>query len=304
MHSRSWGINAKGCPAISGGATWLIGSDRLIRERWPEINRKRVLRSADELFQEFGTRRVVRHDGADDGNQLPEITALTDCAERFEPFLRGEALHGSAGEDADLVVTGWHRVFQTCAQLFIELFAGPNPRELDLDVLVRPQSGQGDQIAREIENSDWLAHVQYADLAIPTDRPSLQHKLAGFRNGHEEPPHLRMSDRDWTACGNLLLKDGNHASTGTENIAEPDRNIFRRPVLQRGQQQFCNPLRCAHDVARPHRLVSRNQNKIGDVVLRSQKRDVAGAEDVIFDGLEDMRLHEWYVFESSRMVDG
>src|SRR6202034_4760212 len=104
-----------------GGAMWLIGSDESIRKRCPEINRERVFRYADELFEEVGARRVVRHHGADGGNQLRQITALTDCVERFEPLLRGGALHGSTGEDADLLVTGWHRVLPTRAQLFIAL---------------------------------------------------------------------------------------------------------------------------------------------------------------------------------------
>ena len=50
-------------------------------------------------------------------------------------------------------------------QLLAQLLAGPQTGHFDLDVLFGPQSGQADDLPRQIHDIDRIAHVQNVDLA-------------------------------------------------------------------------------------------------------------------------------------------
>lgn len=49
-------------------------------------------------------------------------------------------------------------------QLLVELLAGAQAGERDLDVLVRAQAGEPDHLARDIDDPDRLTHVENEDL--------------------------------------------------------------------------------------------------------------------------------------------
>jgi hypothetical protein len=69
------------------------------------------------------------------------------------------------------------------AQLLVELLAGPHAGAPDLDVVIRPQAREQNQIPRQIHDLHRLAHIQNADLPALCDDGGLQYKLASFGDG-------------------------------------------------------------------------------------------------------------------------
>src|SRR5579862_1573630 len=114
---------------------------------------------------------------------------------------------------------GGHRVFERGAQLFVKLLARAHTGELDLDVFMRLQTRQQNQVSGEVHDFDRLTHVQDTDLAAVSDDRSLQHELGGFGYGHEEAAHLRVRDGDRTAARDLFLKYGDDATVRAKHVA-------------------------------------------------------------------------------------
>src|SRR5471032_2323224 len=95
--------------------------------------------------------------------------------------------------------------FVVSKQFFVQLFARPQAREHDPDLLLR-ESVQPDQIACQIDYSYWLAHIQDKDLAATAHARRLQHQLRSLGNRHEESRDLWMRDRHRATLRNLLLE--------------------------------------------------------------------------------------------------
>src|SRR5438093_10050298 len=72
---------------------------------------------------------------------------LQQHAEIREPPFDGIQTHRRSLEDLDLLVVGGKNVLAFGDQFLVELLAGTEPREPDLDLLVRSEAGQPDHVA-------------------------------------------------------------------------------------------------------------------------------------------------------------
>src|SRR5690242_17724121 len=118
-------------------------------------------------------RTVVEHDLLQRDYEAAGIARFADFAQAIEPFQHVALRHAVAYENADLLMGRGRRVFEHRAQLFVELFSGTHTGEFNLDVLIRPQTGQQNQVSGKIYDLYRLAHIQDADLAALSDDGSL-----------------------------------------------------------------------------------------------------------------------------------
>src|SRR5207248_1562029 len=81
-------------------------------------------------------------------------------------------------------------------------------------------------VSSEIGDPDRLAHVERTQLAIAT-KASEEHEADRFGNGHEVATAIRMCDGNRPAALDLLFEEWDHASGGTQYVAEADRREMR-----------------------------------------------------------------------------
>src|SRR2546425_5306008 len=108
-------------------------------------------------------------------------------------------------------------------QFLVELFPGPQSGELDPDVLLA-EPREPDHVARQIGDSDRLAHFHDEDFPALAHPSGLQDELGGLGNGHEIARHLRLPDRDRPAAGELLAKLRDHATRAAQDVSESDHD--------------------------------------------------------------------------------
>lgn len=198
---------------------------------------------------------VVEDQLFESNDKAARIACFADFAKGFHPHMYIDIRNTVSDKDANLFVFGGNSVFRESAQLFIEFFTGANAGELDPDVFVRFESGQKNEIPRQVNDLDGLAHVQDADLATLADSRGLEDELTGLRDGHEEAAHVGMRDGDRAPGEDLLFEDRNDAAIGTEHIAEADGDKLSTAILEPEKQELCEPLCGAHYVSRAHCLI-------------------------------------------------
>ena len=103
----------------------------------------------------------------------------------------------------------------------MELLAWPQPRVDDVDRSTR----LGYERTGDVRDLHWAAHVQHQDLARAADGAGLNDQLNRLADGHEEPGHLRVSDRDRAAGLDLALKRGEHRASASHNVPETDAHV-------------------------------------------------------------------------------
>src|ERR1700736_2133126 len=96
---------------------------------------------------------------------------------------------------------GWPDVLAFQFEFFEHLFSGAQANEVDLDVAVRFEAGETDQVAHQVENADGLTHIQNKDFSALAHARRLQYQLHRLGNGHEVTPGIRMRDRHRTTGG-------------------------------------------------------------------------------------------------------
>jgi hypothetical protein len=74
-------------------------------------------------------------------------------------------------------------------------------------------------------------------------------------------------------------------------------------LLHPQKQQLGDPLGGPHDVGRPHGLIGGDHDEVRDPVLGGGYGQVVCAEDVVLDGLEDVRLHQRDVLVGRGVID-
>src|ERR1039458_6549104 len=151
-----------------------------------------------------GAWAVVEHDLFQRYDQPTGITGLADLAQVIDPRHHVAFRHAVAYENADLLMGGGRRVLKHGVQLFIELNVRPHASEFNLNVFIRPQPREQDQVSSQIDDLYRLAHFEDADLAALSDHRGLQNELAGFEKGHEEAAHVRMRHGNRSARRDLL----------------------------------------------------------------------------------------------------
>src|SRR3569833_117704 len=149
------------------------------------------------------------------------IPGLATFAERSEAGLDIRLVDSICGEYPYFFLGRRHSAFFQMAHFFVMLFARPGAGELDPDVFVRPQSRKQDQIARQIDDPDRIAHIENEYLAAASHGGSLQDKLAGFGDRHEEALHFGVRHRDRSAREDLLFESRHHADDAYEHVTEP-----------------------------------------------------------------------------------
>jgi len=176
----------------------------------------------EEAAEEVGAGVVVGDEVLELEDQAVGVTGLAELAEEFEAG--GDVLGGESvsGEDADLFVVRGEGVFEEGAQLFVELFAGADAGEFDFDVLAGTEAGEQNEVSGQVQDLDGRTHVEDEDLAAAGHGRGLKDELAGFGDGHEVAPHLRVGDGEGSAGGELPLEDGDDAAAGAEDVAEAD----------------------------------------------------------------------------------
>ena len=97
-------------------------------------------------------------------------------------------------------------------QFLVQLLAGAQAAEADLDVLVRPQAAEADEVFREVRDLHRRPHVEYEDVAAFADGGRLQYQLRSFRDGHEVAGDLRVGHGHRAAPRDLLHEERDDAA--------------------------------------------------------------------------------------------
>ena len=95
-------------------------------------------------------------------------------------------------------------------EFLVQLFAGAQTGEDDLDITLHLQSGQANQVVGQIHDADGLAHIKHKDFAALAHHRRLQHQLHRFGDGHEIARDLRVRERHRTTLGNLAFERQHH----------------------------------------------------------------------------------------------
>ena len=188
-------------------------------------------------------------------------------------------------------------------QLLEELFAGPQPGKDDRDA-VGISTREPDEITREIKDAHRLAHVEHQDFAVPALERSLEQKLRGLRQRHEEAGDVGMGHGHGAAARNLLPKAGNHASGAAEHIAESNQDELRARALEALADNLGEALGRAHHAGRIDGLVGGNQHEFLDLGRHRRAGEHPGAIGVVAHRLPGVGvLHQWHVLVRRGMKD-
>ena len=82
-------------------------------------------------------------------------------------------------------------VFPVMTDFLVKFFAGPHAREPNLYV-VAGETGEADQVPRQIHNLDRFPHVKDENLSPTAHGGRLQDQLTRLRDRHEVAFHVRM----------------------------------------------------------------------------------------------------------------
>ena len=217
--------------------------------------------------------------------------------------------------------------------LFVELLAGAKAGVFDLDVHIRFETGEADEVARKRVDLDGAAHVEDEDLAATGVGAREEDEADGLGDGHEVADDVRVRDRDGTALLDLLFEDRDDAAVGAEDVAEADGHelgadvaeefciclevefflaaaglcVMREELRDLGGLAFLDlgvetlddhlaqTLRGAHDVGRIDGLIGGNQHEALAAVHHGRVSGLVGADGIVFDGLAGAVLHERHV---------
>ncbi len=149
----------------------------------------------------------VRDEGDEHLAELGFVGGFGCGDEAFDPA--HEALR-NAGlfRPEQLGVVGGEGVFFVEEHLFVELFAGTDAGELELDVLAGFETAKPDEIGCEVYDLDGFAHIKDEDFAAESEGARLEDKLDRLGDGHEVAAHLRMSDQHGPASAYLTEERG------------------------------------------------------------------------------------------------
>ncbi len=199
------------------------------------------------------------------------------------------------------MVRGSH-VFAAEQHLFRQLFAGADAGVFDVDVHALFESGEANEIAREIRDLEHLTHVEHEQLTARAEGAGLQHELHGLGDRHEVPAHLGVRHRDRTAVGDLLEERRDHRAARAEHVAKADGDevavLCDRGI---GDDLLCDTLGDTHDRRRTDRLVGRDIDEVPGVGVERSVDDIARAEHVVGNGLDDVFFHQGHVLVRGRM---
>ncbi len=163
-----------------------------------------------------------------------------------------------------------------------QLFPGTQPGELDADVHPLGEPRHADELAREIEDADLLAHVEQEHLAAAPHRAGLEHQPRRLRHRHEVAPRLRVRDRERPAALELALEQRDHRALAAQHVAEAHRDeAGAAAVGARLEQHLAHPLGGPHDAGGAPRLVGRDQHELAHAVALGGLHQAERADHVV-----------------------
>lgn len=190
-------------------------------------------------------------------------------------------------------------------ELLIELLARAETYVLDLDVNIRGQSGESDEVPGHVVDLHWLAHVEDEDLTTLRVVRRLEHQGDGLRDGHEVADDTLVGDGHRTALCDLLFEERDDGAVGAEDVTEADRDEVGLRVLpvHHLDNHLTDTFRGTHNVRRVHGLIGRDQDEALHAGFSCGTGGLEGAHDVILDRFIRAHLHERYVLMRGRMED-
>ena len=165
------------------------------------------------------------------------------------------------------------------------------------DIGARVQAREPDHALGQFEDGQRLPHLQHVDVALLSQHPGLQDQLDRLLHAHEEPGHVGIGDGHRSTGGDLALEGRDDAAPAAQHVPEPHRAVGqagRRPL---DQQLLTQPLGGPHDAGRPDRLVGRDQHEALGARGGRGIENVASAQDVDGDPLDDVGLEDGDMFE-------
>src|SRR5699024_12593179 len=82
-----------------------------------------------------------------------------------------------------------------------------------------------------VQDADWLPHLQNEDFTNAPDTACLQYQLAGLRNGHEVTSSIWVSHCQGLVFVNKTNKGGEHRATAADDVAKADCKVLLSILL-------------------------------------------------------------------------
>lgn len=190
-------------------------------------------------------------------------------------------------------------------ELLVELLARAETHVLDLDVYIRGQSGESDQVPGHVVDLHRLAHVEDEDLAALRVVRRLEHQGDSLRDGHEVADDPLVGDGHRTSLRDLLLEERDGGAVGAQDVTEADRDEVGLRVLpvHHLDDHLTDPLRGTHHVRWVHGLIGGDQDEALHAGFGSGTGGLEGAHDVVLDCFVRAHLHQRYVLMRGCMED-
>src|SRR6185437_38820 len=198
-----------------------------------------------------------------------------------------------------------HQLFRWIEQLFVDLFALPEPDESYGDLLSRRVAGEADELLGDLQYPDRLTHIEYKHFPTLPHDTGFDHQTACFGNGHKVPRDLWVGNSYRSAIEDLADKQRNYGARGAQHVPKTggdEPGIARQP-RQRLDIDLRDALCRAHDSGRIDGFVAGDQDEFADTGANRRVRHVLCASYVCEDGLTRQGLHDGYMFISSGVED-
>ena len=276
------------------------------------------------------------------GNKSLDVTAVCICGihKIIEVIQEPLNIKLERTTDVDLLIFRLFETFLCHELLLVELLARTKARVFNLDIDIRFETGEADQVAREGVNLDRAAHVKDEDLAAAGVGARQKHEADSLGNRHEIADDVGVGNRDRTSLLDLLLEDRDDTAVGAEDVAETNGHKLGLNVAEEfgvGHQvklllaaaslrivgkelrdlrclalldlrvktlddHLAQTLRSAHDVGGIDRLVSGDQHEALTAVNHGRVSGLVGTDGVVLDGLAGAVLHEWHMLVRRRVI--
>ncbi len=164
-----------------------------------------------------------------------------------------------------------------------------------------------DHAARQVDNLDWLPHIQHEHLAVSPHRTRLDNKLCSLRNRHEVPDDIRVRHRHRPTGSDLRPEQRHHRAARTEHVAEADDTEAgpHAGVLgERLQTQLRHPLAGTHDIGRPHGLVGGDQHERVHIGANRGLRGDPRTDGVVQYAFRHIEFDDRHMLVGGSMVNG
>ena len=243
---------------------------------------------------------------------------------------------GNGLADMNQFILGLGQAFFGHELFFIKLLAGAETGVFDLDIHVGLEAGEADQVAGQGVDLHGRAHIKDEDLAAVGVGPGKHHEADGLGNRHKIANNIRVGHGNRAALGDLLLKEGDHGTVGTQDIPEADGDELGSHIpessaeglapvgliAQVGEElgqlvgtagldlrikglnnHLAEALRSAHDIRRVHGLVRGDQDKALTAMHHGGVGGLIGPEGVVLDRLAGAVLHEGNMLMGRSVID-